>query len=95
MTALDRLLRPPSIAILDASDDFVKISGRPLKVLLDALVVLRDPGSPCVHRVYPWPRPVSRSAWRTTRVSTSGVKGFCRSVVPGATVPWSRSAASL
>ncbi|MBI4587685.1 MAG: acetate--CoA ligase family protein [Candidatus Rokubacteria bacterium] len=32
---LDRLFRPRSIAILGASEDFVKISGRPLKFLLD------------------------------------------------------------
>jgi acetyltransferase len=32
---LDRLFRPASIAILGASEDFVKISGRPLKFLLD------------------------------------------------------------
>ena len=34
MSGLDRLLRPASIAILDASEDFVKINGRPLKFLL-------------------------------------------------------------
>ncbi|HET8576079.1 MAG TPA: acetate--CoA ligase family protein [Methylomirabilota bacterium] len=33
--SLDSLLRPRSIAILGASEDFVKISGRPLKFLLD------------------------------------------------------------
>ncbi len=32
---LDRLFRPQSIAIVGASEDFVKISGRPLKFLLD------------------------------------------------------------
>jgi len=32
---LDRLFRPRSIALLGASEDFVKISGRPLKFLLD------------------------------------------------------------
>lgn len=35
MSALDRLLSPASIAILGASEDFVKINGRPLKFLLD------------------------------------------------------------
>jgi acetyltransferase len=35
MSALDRMLSPASIAILGASEDFVKISGRPLKFLLD------------------------------------------------------------
>ncbi len=35
MSGLDRLLRPASIAILGASEDFVKINGRPLKFLLD------------------------------------------------------------
>lgn len=34
-TDLERLLRPGSIAILGASEDFVKINGRPLKFLLD------------------------------------------------------------
>ncbi len=33
--ALDALLRPQSIAILGASEDFAKINGRPLKFLLD------------------------------------------------------------
>ena len=33
--SLDSLLRPRSIAILGASEDFVKINGRPLKFLLD------------------------------------------------------------
>lgn len=33
--ALDALLRPRSIAILGASEDFAKINGRPLKFLLD------------------------------------------------------------
>jgi acyl-CoA synthetase (NDP forming) len=33
--ALDALLRPRSIAILGASEDFSKINGRPLKFLLD------------------------------------------------------------
>lgn len=33
--ALDPLFRPRSIAILGASEDFVKISGRPLRFLLD------------------------------------------------------------
>lgn len=32
---MERLFRPRSIAILGASEDFVKISGRPLKFLLD------------------------------------------------------------
>jgi acetyltransferase len=35
MSALDRMLNPASIAILGASEDFVKINGRPLKFLLD------------------------------------------------------------
>ena len=35
MSALDRMLSPASIAILGASEDFVKINGRPLKFLLD------------------------------------------------------------
>jgi acetyltransferase len=35
VSGLDRLLRPASIAILGASGDFVKINGRPLKLLLD------------------------------------------------------------
>jgi acetyltransferase len=35
MSGLDRLLSPASIAILGASEDFVKINGRPLKFLLD------------------------------------------------------------
>lgn len=34
-SALDALLRPASIAIVGASEDFVKINGRPLKFLLD------------------------------------------------------------
>jgi acyl-CoA synthetase (NDP forming) len=33
--SLDQLLRPRSIAILGASEDFVKINGRPVKFLLD------------------------------------------------------------
>ncbi len=33
--ALDSLFRPRSIAIVGASEDFVKINGRPLKFLLD------------------------------------------------------------
>lgn len=35
MSGLDRLLGPVSIAIPGASEDFVKINGRPLKFLLD------------------------------------------------------------
>ena len=35
MSALARMLSPASIAILGASEDFVKINGRPLKFLLD------------------------------------------------------------
>ncbi|MBI3030980.1 MAG: acetate--CoA ligase family protein [Candidatus Rokubacteria bacterium] len=35
LAGLDRLFRPRSIALLGASEDFVKISGRPLKFLLD------------------------------------------------------------
>ena len=34
MSGLDRRLRPASIAILGASEDFVKINGRPLKFLI-------------------------------------------------------------
>ena len=34
-SALDALLCPASIAIVGASEDFVKINGRPLKFLLD------------------------------------------------------------
>lgn len=34
-SALDALFRPESIAVLGASEDFVKINGRPLKFLLD------------------------------------------------------------
>lgn len=33
--SLDALLRPQSIAILGASEDFAKINGRPLRYLLD------------------------------------------------------------
>ncbi len=86
---LNCLFRPASIAILGASEDFVKISGRPLKFLLDK-------GYP--GKIFPVNPKYERVAGLTCYPSVSAIPEPVDLVivaVPAAAVPSIRTRAPL
>lgn len=88
-TDLDCLFRPRSIAIVGASEDFVKISGRPLKFLLEkgypGKIFPVNPkyekvaGLPCYPRVAAIPEPVDLAIVAVPAAAVLEALGDCAS----------------